>query len=422
MTQPYQQTARTTGLRKDTRVSYDRAAAHAILDEAYHCDLSFVVTDPDTGRPEPRTLPTLHARLGDTLYLHGSTGSRPMLAARADGLPVCVTVTHLDGLVLARSQFNHSANYRCVIAHGDARLVTDPAEKLAALTAFVDKVAPGRAGDSRPPDPRELAQTAVLRLPLVEVSVKARTGGPGDDPGDEHLPHWTGVLPLAVQAGRPEPAAGSTTPVPDYLRPTRSPWLTPATLRGDHVILEPLDVTHAADLLAAIGDEEVFQWITRPVPRDVDAMAEIITDALVAHHAGTRVPWLQRCARTGEVVGTTSYYAVDPTNRAVAIGHTMIGKRWWRSGINTEAKLLLLERAFDALGAERVEWHTDIRNERSQAAIARLGAVREGVLRHHRLRPDGSWRDTVLFAMTADAWPAARAALRSRLRPPAPDA
>ncbi|MFC7479427.1 pyridoxamine 5'-phosphate oxidase family protein [Luedemannella flava] len=259
MTDTYEQTARTTSLRKGPRVNYDRAAAEAILDEAYHCDLSFIVPGPEDGQPEPRALPTLHARLGDTLYLHGSTGSRPMLGARGDGLKVCVTVTHLDGLVMARSQFNHSANYRCVVVHGTARIVTDPDEKSRALTAFVEKVTPGRAADSRPPTDKELAQTAVLALPLVEVSVKARAGGPGDDPWDEQLPHWTGVLPLGVKAGRPEPAAGSTTPVPDYLRPTRSPWLAPATMRGDHVILEPLDVTHAEALFAAIGDDEVYR-------------------------------------------------------------------------------------------------------------------------------------------------------------------
>src|SRR4051794_8415164 len=136
MTDTYPQTARTTGLRLETRVHYDRAVAHAILDEAYHCDLSFVVTDPATGQPEPRTLPTLHVRIGDVLYLHGSTGSRPLLAARDGGLRVCVTVTHLDGLVLARSQFNHSANYRSVVAHGHATPVTDPAEKSRVLTAL----------------------------------------------------------------------------------------------------------------------------------------------------------------------------------------------------------------------------------------------------------------------------------------------
>ncbi|MFC7479428.1 GNAT family N-acetyltransferase [Luedemannella flava] len=139
-------------------------------------------------------------------------------------------------------------------------------------------------------------------------------------------------------------------------------------------------------------------------------MAAQIVEALDAHHAGSRVPWVQRCARTGDIVGTTSYYAPDPHNRSVAIGYTSIGRKWWRTGINTEAKLLLLTRAFDELGAERVEWHTDIRNERSQAAIARLGANREAVLRHHRLRPDGTWRDTVQYSMIADEWPTARKA------------
>jgi RimJ/RimL family protein N-acetyltransferase len=124
---------------------------------------------------------------------------------------------------------------------------------------------------------------------------------------------------------------------------------------------------------------------------------------------------VQRSAVTGEVIGTTSYYAPDETNRALIIGHTMLGKPWWRTGVNTEAKLLLLARAFEELGAVRVEWHTDIRNERSQRAIERLGAVREGVLRAHRLRPDGSWRGTVLYAMTHDQWPAARARLVDRL-------
>src|SRR5918997_1839345 len=117
----YPRTPRTTASRSRDRMSYDRAAAHAVLDEAYHCALGFTVDG------EPRVLPTLHVRVGDTLYVHGSTGSRPLLAARGpEGLPVCVAVTLLDGLVLARSQFHHSANYRSVVAHGAARLVTDP--------------------------------------------------------------------------------------------------------------------------------------------------------------------------------------------------------------------------------------------------------------------------------------------------------
>jgi RimJ/RimL family protein N-acetyltransferase len=122
---------------------------------------------------------------------------------------------------------------------------------------------------------------------------------------------------------------------------------------------------------------------------------------------------------SGEVVGTTSYHEPDPELGTVEIGHTMLGRRWWRTGVNTEAKLMLLERAFGELGAERVTWQTDVRNERSQAAIARLGATREGVLRRNRRRADGSWRDSVLYSMTAPEWPRARQALRARLRSPA---
>jgi RimJ/RimL family protein N-acetyltransferase/nitroimidazol reductase NimA-like FMN-containing flavoprotein (pyridoxamine 5'-phosphate oxidase superfamily) len=409
MADTYEQTARTTALRVRERVSYEKAVAHAILDEAYHCTLTFVVDG------EPRALPTLHVRLGDTLYLHGSTGSRPMLAARSGGLPVCVSVTHLDGLVLARSQFHHSANYRAVVAHGTARLVTGDAERRAVFAALVDKVAPGRAADSRPPADKELAQTAMLALPLTEVSAKVRVGGVKDEPEDLALPHWAGVVPLRLTPGPPEPDAGVTAAVPAYLRPERSPWLTPAVMAGEHVILEPLDLSHVDGLFAATSDGEVYRWLPRPRPTSPEQLAVIVAEALQLHARGVRVPWVQRSAHTGEVIGTTSYHDVDETRRCVAIGWTMIGKPWWRTGVNTEAKLMLMERAFDLLGAERVEWHTDIYNERSQRAIERLGAVREGVLRHHRQRADGSWRDTVLYSMTAQEWPRARARLRERM-------
>jgi RimJ/RimL family protein N-acetyltransferase len=129
---------------------------------------------------------------------------------------------------------------------------------------------------------------------------------------------------------------------------------------------------------------------------------------------------VQRDAATGEVIGSTSYYEVDDVRRSVAIGYTFLGRPWWRTGVNTEAKLLLLTRAFAELGAVRVVWHTDLRNARSQRAIERLGARREGVLRMHRQRPDGSWRDTVQYAMTVDEWPNAQAGLREMLRPAAP--
>lgn len=406
----YAQTARTTARRDRGRITYDRAAAHAVLDEAYHCVLTFTVDGA------PRALPTLHVRVGDTLYLHGSTGSRPLLAARsADGLPVCVAVTLLDGLVYGRSQFHHSANYRSVVAHGVARLVDDEAQKRSAMGALVDKVGVGRAADSRPPTRKELAETAVLALPLHEVSVKARTGPVIDEPADHRLPHWAGVLPLRLTAGPPQPDAGVTVPVPGYLRPERSPWLTPAAMRGEHVILEPLDRSHVAGLFAAADDPEVWRHLSTSRPKNPAEMADVVDAALAAHHTGARVPWVQRSAVTGQVIGATSYYEVDDQRRSLAIGYTLLGRPWWRTGVNTEAKLLLLSRAFDDLGAVRVVWHTDIRNERSQRAIERLGARREGVLRMHMPRPDGSWRDTVQYAMTVDEWPTAQVTLRKRL-------
>ncbi|GAA4474857.1 bifunctional pyridoxamine 5'-phosphate oxidase family protein/GNAT family N-acetyltransferase [Phytohabitans houttuyneae] len=409
----YEQTERTTAKRERDRMSYERATAHAILDEAYHCALGFTVDG------EPRVLPTLHVRVGETVYVHGSTGSRPLLAARGDdGLRVCLTVTQLDGLVLARSQFHHSANYRSVIAHGVAHLVTSEEEKRTALNALVDKIGRGRSAQTRVPTRKELAETAMLALPLREVSVKARAGGVLEDEDDLALPYWAGVVPLRLVPGMPEPDAGVTVPVPHYLRPPRSPWLTPEPLYGDHVILEPLDVAHADELFAATRDPEVWQHLTHAQPADSDAMAELIADALRMHHTGARVPWVQRDAVTGEVIGTTSYYEVNETKRALGIGYTFLSRRCWRTGVNTEAKLLLLTRAFEELGAVRVVWHTDTRNERSQAAIERLGARREGVLRMHRLRADGAWYDSVQYAMTVDEWPAAHNRLRERLRAP----
>ncbi len=165
-------------------------------------------------------LPTTHARLGETLYLHGSTGSGPMLAAGSTGgLPVCVTATLVDGLVFARSAMHHSMEFRSVVAVGIARLVQDREEKLRAFAALLDHVAPGRSIDTRSPNARELAATAVLALDLVEVSAKVRTGGPVDDPEDTELPYWAGVVPLTLQAGTPIPAddLDPATQLPAYL-------------------------------------------------------------------------------------------------------------------------------------------------------------------------------------------------------------
>lgn len=218
----YHPTPRTTPTRYRERARYDRETVHRILDEALICHLGYV----NAGRPV--VLPTTHARLDETLYLHGSTGSAPLLAARtakSESLPVCVTATLVDGLVLARSALHHSLVYRSVVVVGDARLVEDPAEKLRALHALLDHVAAGRADDCRTPNDRELAATAVLAVDLVEVSAKVRTGSAVDEPEDHVLPHWAGVVPLHVTAGAPVPAddLDPATPVPSYLMPYRRP-------------------------------------------------------------------------------------------------------------------------------------------------------------------------------------------------------
>jgi uncharacterized protein len=211
----YHPTPRTTPTRYRERARYDREIVHRILDESLICHLGYL----NAGRPV--VLPTTHARLDDTLYLHGSTGSGPMLAARAapSGLPVCVTATLVDGLVLARSALHHSLMYRSVVVVGDAHVVEDPAEKLRALHSLLDHIAPGRATDCRTPTARELAATAVLALDLVEVSAKVRSGGPVDEPEDCTLPHWAGVVPLSLTGGAPVPAddLDPATPVPPYL-------------------------------------------------------------------------------------------------------------------------------------------------------------------------------------------------------------
>jgi N-acetyltransferase len=196
-------------------------------------------------------------------------------------------------------------------------------------------------------------------------------------------------------------------------------WYTLPVLTGSLIRLEPMAIEHAPGYLAAAGTgadaEEVFRWMTVGAPTTVGAAAEQIAAACAARARGDRFAYAQFDARTGEFAGTTSLYDVHPAVRTLAIGFTWLGKPWWRTGHNTESKLLLLRHAFDVLGCVRVVWHTDIYNERSQAAIARLGAAREGVLRKHRLRRDGTWRDTVQYALTDDDWPDVRDRLTERL-------
>ncbi|MFC8872192.1 pyridoxamine 5'-phosphate oxidase family protein [Streptomyces sp. NPDC057148] len=211
----YPPTDRTVPTRSPERASYDKELVHSILDEGYVCHLGFVRDGA------PVVLPTLYGRVGERLYVHGSTGSRPlrMTGAADPGLPVCLTVTHVDALVLARSAFHHSMNYRSVVVHGTAYDVTDPEEKRTALDALVDHVVPGRSRDSRPANKKELAATAVIRLDLNEVSAKLRTGGVNDEPEDLALPHWAGLVPLRKGYDAPvaDPGLAPGTGLPEYL-------------------------------------------------------------------------------------------------------------------------------------------------------------------------------------------------------------
>ncbi len=191
--------ARTAVRRHPERGRYDRAVIDAILDEGLICHAGFVVDG------QPYVIPTIHARLGDALYLHGSAVSR-MMRSLSGGFPACVTVTLLDGIVLARSVYDSSMNYRSAVVLGTAREVSDRAEKLRALEAIVEHVARGRWADARRPSEAELKATAVVGMALDECSAKVRTGPPVDDPADVALPIWAGVVPLRMAAGAPEAA------------------------------------------------------------------------------------------------------------------------------------------------------------------------------------------------------------------------
>jgi hypothetical protein len=185
--------------RAPAHAAYDRATVDGILDAGLVAHLGFVVDG------QPYVVPVNHARVGDDVLLHGSPAGRAFRLLIA-GAPVCLAVTHIDGLVLGRSAFHHSVNFRSVVLLGRAEPVTDPASKLAALEAFTERLLPGRWAEVRPPSPRELRATAVVRIPIEEASAKVRAGPPGDEPDDLGLPAWAGVLPLALRTGPPEPA------------------------------------------------------------------------------------------------------------------------------------------------------------------------------------------------------------------------
>ena len=206
-------TERTQVKRLPKRGKYDAETVYKILDEGFVCHVGFVADG------QPYVIPTNYGRVGDKLYLHGSAASR-MLRTLSAGIPVCVTVTLVDGLVLARSAFHHSVNYRSVVILGTATLVDEPTEKMEALRLFTEHVMKGRWDEIRWPNEQELKGTTVLSLPLEEVSAKVRVGGPVDDEEDYALPVWAGVLPLALTKGEaiPDEKLKAGTAVPEYIR------------------------------------------------------------------------------------------------------------------------------------------------------------------------------------------------------------
>jgi uncharacterized protein len=206
-------TTRTRVVREAERGVYDRETVYRILDEGFICHVGFAVDG------QPFVIPTSYGRKEAHIYIHGSAASR-MLREMKDGVALCVTVTLLDGLVLARSVFNHSMNYRSVVILGKGTLVEDPEEKLAALRTLSEHIIPGRWDDVRQPDERELKATSVLRLPIEEFSAKVRTGPPIDDEEDYSFPTWAGVVPLKIEVGEPisDPRLSLNQGIPNYLR------------------------------------------------------------------------------------------------------------------------------------------------------------------------------------------------------------
>ena len=192
--------------------------------------------------------------------------------------------------------------------------------------------------------------------------------------------------------------------------------MEPVELRGNIVAIEPLGIEHAEGILAAADSDEVFAWLPYPRPGDLRAAQDWIADAIADRDANHRFPFAVREAGSGTVIGSTSYWDFDAANAHVEIGSTWLRRPSWRSGANVETKLLLMRHAFEDLGLERVSFRTDIRNERSQRAIERLGAVREGVHRHEMRRRDGSWRDSVHYSILRSEWPEAKQRLLKRLK------
>ena len=187
-------------------------------------------------------------------------------------------------------------------------------------------------------------------------------------------------------------------------------------MESTHLRIEPLTVARIPELFSAIGtDPEIYQWLPFSTPSDLDEFSKIFQNFVDESTSGKRVAFVVVLKSTGLAIGTTSFLDLNPTHRSIEIGSTFYAKEYWRSFVNTECKLMMLSEAFEVRGAERVTLKTDSQNERSRAAILRLGASYEGILRHHMLRPNGTWRDSAYFSILSEEWPAVKASLISKL-------
>jgi nitroimidazol reductase NimA-like FMN-containing flavoprotein (pyridoxamine 5'-phosphate oxidase superfamily)/GNAT superfamily N-acetyltransferase len=268
-------TPRTTVNRMRKRGSYDREIIHAILDRSLVCHVGVIIDGA------PRVLPTLHARIDDRVYIHGAA-SNHMLRIAAEGVEICLAATLIDGLVMARSAFHHSVNYRSAVLFGVASEVTDPERKLAAMRALVEHIAPGRWEGTRQPSPKELAATSILELPITEASAKVRTGGPLDDEEDYALPFWAGVIPLRTDALIPITDSRLTSEIamPRHISEYRSPDARSPGFAHDGVPLERIvDGFLVSTDTARLDLDVIHRFLTtrsywaEGVPREVVARA-----------------------------------------------------------------------------------------------------------------------------------------------------
>lgn len=393
----YKPTARTTVRRLPKRAVYDVAAVHAILDEALVCHVSFA------HEGGPVTLPMAYGRKGGTLYLHGSAGSR-MLGALRGGAPACVAVTLLDGLVLARSAFHHSMNYRSVVLFGRARELRDAAEKTAALCALTEHLTPGRWHDVRRPSKSELARTTVLAFPIEECSAKVRVGPPMDEEEDYARPTWAGVVPLRLETGPPldDPRLLPGVALPGYLDASRRPEtrVIPRRIDTPRLVLRPCAAEDALPFFALVDSNR--RELAESLPKTVKALrsAELagpyVADALRRWSRGEAFAYGAFLRDSAQPAGQVQVKSVDWEVRSAELGYFLDARRQG-AGLGREMVEAVV-RALDEAGFRRQFVRVLPHNAASLGLARALGFSEEGRHRAEFLTGDGSLADVVYLS------------------------